>query len=150
VPLPTPLPVAGDREMFQQVLRTRRPAISGVLMEGRVTGRTGLGVAVPVVHGDVVHYVLATGVDLASLRRILAAQQVPADWRLAFIDRGGRVVVSTVDQDPSLQEPLVRRITEESHRADEGSFPIVDKDGRAIYAAFYRSPLTGLVVVASV
>jgi len=150
VPLPTPLPVAGDREMFQQTLRTRRPAISGLLMEGRVTGRTGLGVAVPVVHGDVVHYVLATGVDPASLRRILVAQQVPTDWRLALIDRGGHVVISTADQDPSIEQPLVPRMAEESRRADEGWFPTVDKEGRAIYAAFHRSPLTGLVVVANV
>jgi hypothetical protein len=73
VPVGLPLPIASDRAMFQQAIQTGRPAISGVLIEGRVTGRIGLGVAVPVVQGEAVRYMLTAGVDPATLRRILVA-----------------------------------------------------------------------------
>ena len=84
------------------------------------------------------------------LREVLRAQPLPDGWRFALNDARQIVIVTTEDPDPFMGQPVTARMAQESAAASEGWFPNVSKDGGAIYAAFYRSPLTGWATVANV
>ena len=148
-PSGTPLPSAADRDHVQAALRTGRPTISN-LLDARVEGEPAVIVALPVVRGHIPKYVLTATLSPRRLREVLRAQPVPEGWRFALNDARQIVIASTEDPDPFMGQPVTARMAQESAAASEGWFPNVSKDGRAIYAAFYKSPLTGWATVANV
>jgi signal transduction histidine kinase len=145
----TPLPSLADRDYVQAALRTGRPTISN-LLDARVVGEPAVIVALPVVRDRIPKYVLMATLSPRRFREVLRAQPVPEGWRFALNDARQIVIVSTEDPDPFMGQPVTARMAQESAAASEGWFPNVSKDGRAIYAVFYKSPLTGWATVANV
>jgi len=82
-PLGASLPDLSDREYFKQVVASGRPYVSD-LLRGRLTDTIDFAVAVPVMRGGRVKYVLFAGVDAATFSRVFAAQGLPLQT-IAFI-----------------------------------------------------------------
>jgi signal transduction histidine kinase/ActR/RegA family two-component response regulator len=152
-PVVSVLPAAGapsgHADVHREVLRTGQPAVSG-LVAGHGDRPPALHVAVPVVRDATVQYVFVAGVPVADLKKVLATQWIPTDWRIGVNDRRQVIVASNLEPDPFVGQPVTAQMVRESSQADEGWFPNVDKEGRNIYAAFHRSPRTGLVLVMNV
>jgi signal transduction histidine kinase/CheY-like chemotaxis protein len=145
-----PLPSLADHDYVQAALQTGRPTISNLLLDARVMDEPAVIVALPVVRDRLPKYVLTATLSPRRLREVLRAQPVPEGWRFALNDARQIVIASTEDPDPFMGQPVTARMAQESATASEGWFPNVSKDGRAIYAAFYKSPVTGWATVANV
>jgi signal transduction histidine kinase len=131
------------------VLRTAKPAVSGLLV-GHGHPQPVIAVAVPGIRDRVVRYVLVAGVPAVNLGKVLKGQPIPADWRMGINDRNQVIVTSTLQPDPFVGQRITSRMATESARATEGWFENINKEGRAIFAAFHRSPFSGLVTVINV
>jgi signal transduction histidine kinase len=146
----TPLPSMADRSYVQATLRSGRPAVSNLLPDARVMAEPAVVIAVPVVQQRAPRYVLTASLRPQRLRDVLRAQPVPRGWRFALNDATQIVIATTDEPDRYAGQPVSPRMAKESAAASEGWFPNVLRDGERIYAAFYRSPLTGWTTVANV
>ena len=139
------LPPAGDREAFMEVMRTRRPAVTGMVVS-RLTGARVVVAAVPVLRGGVVTAVLVGVFDIDAVSAVLARHEVPASWTGVVVDQGGTVLARTAHgpaPGESVTEPLALRIAD----FDEGPFRDSLVSGVPLYGAISRAPLAGWSVV---
>jgi signal transduction histidine kinase len=144
------LPSLADRDYVQEVLRTGRPTISNLIPAGRLSGQPRVVLAVPVLRDGRARYVLLAGISPERLHQLLRAQTLPPGWRWGLNDRRGVIITSTSTPDPFTGQPVTDRMARASATATEGWFRNVSRDGAAVYAAFYKSPLSGWVSVALV
>ena len=134
-----------EAESFDQVVRTRRPAI-GHLARG-MSGVWAVPLRVPVIRGGELRYVLTAVIRTDGIRRVVDRQRLPADWVVSvFDDRGLRAARSRqhdeslgVEPGPSLKELL-------RSDAREGTGITYAMEGDRLYTAYNRSPLTNWIV----
>jgi len=91
-PFGASLPRIDDRDYFRRLTETGRPAVSD-LVAGRTTGQMNVTVAVPVLREGALRYVLFAAIKPEGLGRILAEEQIPADW-IATISDTSQVIVA--------------------------------------------------------
>ncbi len=122
-----PLPSYGDREWFQETLRTQSFTTSGFLI-GRSTGLPTMAMGYPVMNPDgTVRTVLALGISLNWIGARLARFHLPPDSVVAVVDRQGVVLA----REPALADligkpvgdvPLIKEIlTREQGETDAAS-----------------------------
>ena len=89
VPWGTALPRQALSAADQQVITSRQPAISD-LMIGVIAQRWVLGLSVPVLAGNEVRYLLTMSIDPEFLQRLIADVPREPKWIIAISDRTGR------------------------------------------------------------
>jgi signal transduction histidine kinase/ActR/RegA family two-component response regulator len=144
-PFGTPLPTGTDRAYFQQVVRTRQPAVSGLLV-GRVAARPHVVVVVPVFRKNALVYVLLASLRLDSIGEVLARQRLDRDWIGAIVDRDGVILARTRDGDRFVGERATPGYLALTSKNDEGSARTESKDGAVLHTAFSRAPVAGWTV----
>jgi PAS domain S-box-containing protein len=145
-PFGTPLPTPADAPVVRRVLATRAPAISDLFI-GPVIGRPLVAVAVPVVRGSDVRYVLGAGIDVGLLSRLLSDTGLPAQSVATVIDRHGVIVARTRNIEQLLgTSGSVTFVNASRSASPDGLFQDVTVDGVPIYAAYSRSRLSGWTV----
>lgn len=144
-PFGAPLPSIRGRDYLDRLLATGRPAVSD-LVAGRTTGLVNITVAVPVWRDGALRYILFAGIDPDAFGRILAAQEIPADWIAAVADT--QQVFIARNRDPlgfvgrELSEPVRLAVRAEPHGT--GRFAVYDSPD--VYAAWQRIPSLGWTV----
>lgn len=166
VPLGTPLPNLGDIERENRHvdwLGERLPVSSrGLTRSARETGRAAhsdlyfgvtirrptLAMVVPVLRDGAVPYTLTLSYPPDALSALLRTAPGAAGYRLAIIDRGGRVVAATSDAQTFIGRSVPAAFTSTAGGpAEVRERPYLD--GSAQVVAVARSELAGWTVVAA-
>ena len=102
VPLPEPLG-ATDTQAAEMVFRTRLPFVSDMVAGTRNEQKT-FHVAVPVIRGDRVIYVLAINKRANDLRSVIADRNLPQTWTAMITDRDGNKVIAALATEGKMRE----------------------------------------------
>ena len=139
-------PAAAWPEVFQIVVRERRPVIGPIVPFGPIIREAVLTIDVPVIHGSELTYVLTGVVRPAALEAVITKQRVPADSVVSILDARGQHVVRSRAHEAWVGKPPSETLRALMQRGTEGWGPTVTLEGQPIYAAFSRSPVTGWTV----
>jgi signal transduction histidine kinase/CheY-like chemotaxis protein len=142
-PFGTSLPSVGNRDDFEDVVRTRAPVVSGVSQREPVSGKNLVAIRVPVFQGDAVRYVLSAYIASERIQEILAASGVQPHWYGAIIDRQGLFIARTHDAAARIATPASQAVRHATAAGPEGFYQGRLIEGAADYTAYYTSPLTG-------
>ena len=137
------VPFRAYDETFDRALRTRAPVV-GVLTAGPAVPTPSIPVRVPVIVNGEVRYVLSAPIDPASIGPLLAAQKLPAEWRISVADSNKKIITRI----PSLPvgSPISAAFAEQLALAPEGWYRGISRNGDARYAAYVTSSTTGWVM----
>ena len=138
-----PLPNIGRLDgSFERLNATGRPVISDLAV-GPVLKRWSFAVRVPVVREGRIRYVLSGGVRADSIRKVIRAQGLPADWVGVIVDRRGRIVSRNVDPGQMEGQLASASLREALDRSDSGWFRGTTIEGSDVYTPFRRSASSG-------
>lgn len=93
----TPLPQSSNVGLHDQVLATRTPYVSDLVM-GAMVRRPVAALLVPVVIADNIPYVLVLSVEPNRVLQVLLDQDLPSHWTSAVTDRQGIILARSRDQ----------------------------------------------------
>jgi PAS domain S-box-containing protein len=142
---PLPLPAAASLGMMQRVATERRPFVSNVLV-GAVSRKPAVIIAVPVVRGDGVLYVLDFPFEPARFTGLLEEAALSPGWIAMITDRDGGIVARVPDAERFVGRRGPRFWITGATRADEGFMEGQALTGEDVYAAFRQSGESGWVV----
>jgi len=149
-PFGAPLPNSGNLPVIRHTLDTGEPSISD-LFYGPVSKAPIIGITVPVMRAGTLRYVLAAGLDIATLSRLLSESKLPPDWNATILDRQGIIVARTQGIDQWFGKPAAPALVTQSRQSEEGAFRAVrSDDGVAVYGTYARSRLSGWTVALTV
>jgi signal transduction histidine kinase len=138
-----PLPNIGGLDgSFERLNDTGKPVISDLAV-GPVLKRWSFAVRVPVVRDGRIRYVLSAGVKAESIRNVIRAQGLPADWVGVVVDRNRRIVSRNVDPAQTEGQLASSSLREALERADSGWFRGSTIEGSAVYTPYPRSATSG-------
>jgi PAS domain S-box-containing protein len=142
-----PQPSIADLGYFQDVLRTRRPAISD-LLPARASEPPTVVIAVPVVRSGEIRYVVTASVASDTWSRLLAEQGPPQGWAVRVQDRK-LVTIARAPADPELVGQPPGPFEEQIRGRTQGWVKSPTRRG-LVYIAFVRSSLSGWVVAVGI
>ncbi|MFC0132665.1 hybrid sensor histidine kinase/response regulator [Massilia eurypsychrophila] len=137
VPAGEPLPLQSASNMGKLIDQYggNRTLVSDVFLAS-VAKRYDFAIQVPVLREGEIKYYLAMGIQAASLQSLFQNQRFPQSWIITVIDRTGKVVARTRDDDKFIGT-TVRTVTQRVIGASaEGSFASITLDGIAVKAFF--------------
>jgi PAS domain S-box-containing protein len=137
-PFGASLPRIDDRDYFRRLTETGRPAVSD-LVAGRTTGQMNVTVAVPVLREGALRYVLFAAIKPEGLGRILAEEQIPADWIATISDTSQVIVARNRNPARFVGRELIAPLRAAVRAADEGAgrYPVFDSPD--VYSAWRRT-----------
>jgi signal transduction histidine kinase len=103
-------------------------------------------IAVPVVRNARISLILGARVSTQALSQTVRQQQVPPDGAVALVGGDYRLLARSREEHGFVGTPVNPILIEVSKTSSEGAFRAAGRDGRLNYAAFSRSPQTGLIV----
>ena len=134
----------GDREYFKELVATGKPVFSGLILERAPQPEPVIMMAVPVIRGGALHYVLGAALDMNALSGFMTKQTLPADWTATILDKNGTVLARSREPEAwfgRAASPALR-----GHGA-----PASGDDGAThSYLAHWRAAFAGWTVVVSV
>lgn len=140
------LPALDERRYFQEVVRTGQPAVSS-LVQGAVTSRPLVAVAVPLVRGGRLKYVLVAGLRPEALSASLtAAGGVPAGGIASVVGRDHRIIARSRDAARWVGQAAHPVYSSAIAAAPEGVVRSTTVEGQAVYTAFVRLADSGWTV----
>jgi signal transduction histidine kinase/ActR/RegA family two-component response regulator len=139
------LPSLADREYFATVMRTRQPAISG-LLESRVTQGHHIAVAVPVIRDGAVRYVLVAGYRPEGFGAILTRGAPAPNATVSVVDRDFRVLNRTRDLDRWLGRRATDAYIDAIRRRGSGIARSMSLEGAPVYVAVHPVASSGWTV----
>ncbi|TFW28995.1 hybrid sensor histidine kinase/response regulator, partial [Massilia arenosa] len=149
-PLGAPLPSVNVALRDLRLASRADAVIVSNLFTSQLTHKPEFAVQVPVVREGRIAYYLNRGLPAASLGRLLKAQGFPAAWRLAVVDRDGRVVARSSGQESYVgklaSDALRSRMRTETFGTNDGT----TLDGIPVRAFFRRAPWSNWTVILSV
>jgi signal transduction histidine kinase/CheY-like chemotaxis protein len=102
-------------------------------------------IAVPVRRNGVVRFALGARVRSEAFGAVLRRQEAPSRGVVALVDAGHRVVARSTDDAAFVGTTVTAEFIDVSSQTNEGAWAGVGRDGVPNYAAFSRSPRTGLI-----
>lgn len=142
---PDPLPTAVASPQILSVFETAQPVFTDLFM-GLVEKRPMVAAAVPVLRNGKVAYVLAAGIEPATLRSIFERQRLPHSWPASIVDDSGTIVARTVEAHRFVGQKATAELLERRSRSPEGVFEGLTMEGKPVLAVFSRSEVTGWLV----
>lgn len=110
----TLLPAYASPETAQRVIEARTPQISDFSVD-RVTRRAVVDVAIPVIRGGEVEYVMALRLVPTFLQQTLRAAELPEGWAVSVADRGGVVLARSYGPDSDVGRALPSTLADQPH-----------------------------------
>ena len=111
-----------DRDSFEQVVRTRQPAIGGIGPVGPISGMRLVALRVPVIREGELRYVLSVALAPAGISAILRAAGAPWGWIGAIVDARGNIIARTQAESREQGRPAGPAAREAVARAPAGGF----------------------------
>ncbi len=143
VPEGEPLrPITTAEDSFARLTDTGAPVV-GNLAIGPTTGRWDYAVRAPILVDGEIRYVLTAVISPDAIGRLIAAQDLSADWLGGVLDANGRIVARTQNQDETLGQPGAQSVLDALQRASHGWFLGDSLEGEDVYIAYRQSPVTG-------
>jgi signal transduction histidine kinase/ActR/RegA family two-component response regulator len=135
------------------VVETRQPYVSDVVISP-LTGENGVVIAVPVLRGERVAYVLiATPNVTIALLELFAQQRLPPGGIGTIMDRQGWYVARNLNPKESLGHQASAGYRERALASKEGIVKNMNREGEAVYATFVHTSfgwITALALPASI
>src|SRR3954469_12271553 len=129
----------------QAVAATQKQVVSNLFEMPGVDGHFVM-IAVPIIREGKVRLPPRRRVRSESLGDILRQQQVPPNGAVSLIDGAHRTIARTRQEEQYIGTKVNDAFIDLMSRITEGSWHTDTRDGTPVYAAFSRSPLTGLTV----
>ena len=145
-PLGTPAGPIVERESFERVVKTGKPAI-GSIARG-ASGTWAVPVRVPVIRDGNLRYVLTAVVKVDGIREVLDRQRLPNDWVASVFDaKGMRAARSRQHDEFIAREPsAIAAAAHGRQRRSKARGTTQALEGDTIYTAYSRSPETNWTV----
>jgi signal transduction histidine kinase len=124
---------------------SRKTTVSSLFELPNVPGRFVI-VATPVVRHGVVTSVLGARVRSEGLTALLRQQQTAPNAVVALVDADNRIMARTQDEKGYVGKAVTQEFIDIRSRMAQGAWRPTFRDGRPSYAAFSRSPVSGLTV----
>lgn len=121
-PLGEGMRATADRENFEQILKTRKPAIGGIGPRGRVTGKRVVAVRAPVERDGRLRFVLTVALVPDAISQILQSAGAPAGWVGFVVDAKGNIVARTAGEQSELGQSASATVRQAIAGAPEGSY----------------------------
>ena len=135
----------GDAEWARAAAASRKTTVSNLFQMPNQPGRFVI-VATPVVRRGVVTSVLGARVRSEGLTSLLRQQQAAPNAVVALVDSQDRIMARTQEEALYIGTPATPAFIDIRSRMAQGAFRPTFRDGRLSYAAFSRSPVSGLTV----
>jgi len=131
-----------ERESFDRVMRTGKPAV-GYVLKGE-SGTWAVPVRVPVIRNGKLLYVLSAVVRLDGIRQVIDRQRLPQDWVASVFDaHGTRAARSRQHEEFLGREPAPSLKDLMNATPHEGTGITKALEGDVVYTAYSRSSETG-------
>ncbi|MGH7782324.1 MAG: PAS domain S-box protein, partial [Candidatus Binatia bacterium] len=137
-----------DRETFDSVVRTGKPAVQR-LKRGPLTG-LHVGVRVPIIRNGQVKYVLTALIDPGSVKSVLQGQPLAAGWVAAVLDQDKTMIALTRDTENLLGQKTNTLASQIPVNAAYGWISGKNSKGVQSYAAFHKSELAGWSIIVAI
>jgi len=141
-PFGSDLPMVAARASFDQVLKTRRPAI-GPIFSGPIEPRLNVPVRVPVIRNGEIKYVLTAVLNPHAFYMLLLRQHLPKDWVAGVLDGNQTIVARNIDPERTVGRPAAESLRAALAQSSEGWFRGRTADGRPVYTSYERSEFSG-------
>ena len=141
MPWGTPLPKGANLQVDHDVIASKQPVIQD-LFTGATANRPIISVRVPVLRNDEVTHVLSMALEPKRFAALLQAQNVPASWFAALIDRSDRIVARSRRHE-ELLGTLAPEDFRNTQKGNEGIWRGHNLEGEPMQGAYARSPLSG-------
>jgi signal transduction histidine kinase len=102
-------------------------------------------IGTPVVRDNRVTFVLGARVSARGFGDILRQQDAPPNGAVAVIDASQKIIARNAEEDQYVGTPPTQAFIDQSRTVDTLAWRTTMRDGRPTYAAFTRSPRTGLL-----
>jgi two-component sensor histidine kinase len=145
-PFGTPLPDYGAPEAALRTIRTRTAQVSDFFI-GRIIQRPVFDLAIPVVKGEKVAYVLAMGLEPALLDEVLRDQQLSSEWIVNVADSTGTIIARSSESSKYVGTTLGSEL---SSQPSNTVIRTIDGEGSAVLWAVARSRISNWQVVVNV
>ena len=127
------------------VAATKKPLVSSLFEIPGVPGHFVM-IAVPIVRDGRVTLTIGARVRSDSFGEVLRRQTAPPNGAVALVDADNRIVARTKLEETYVGTAVPQAFIDVMSRMPEGSWQTQTREGTPVYAAFSRSPLTGLTV----
>ncbi|MGB7949121.1 MAG: PAS domain-containing protein [Candidatus Binatia bacterium] len=144
-PFGASVPMTGEPESFEQVQRSREPAVGNIVLDPS-TNQHAFSVRVPVIRNGIINYVLSAVVRPEIFRALLAPQRLPHDWVGVILDESNNIVARTVNSELTLGKPASQSLQAALSQASEGWFHGRTIEGADVYTPYNRSLFSGWTV----
>jgi PAS domain S-box-containing protein len=136
-----------DREYFKELVATRKPVFSGLIVDRSPQPAPTIMMVVPVVRQGELRYVLGAALDLNALSGFIAAHTLPAEWTATILDRNGTVLARSREPEAWFGRPGSPTLRD---GVSGQRFAAGDDGGKHSYLAYGRAGVAGWTVAVSV
>jgi two-component sensor histidine kinase len=143
------LPQRTNRDIVEQVFRTKRPQYSNLFV-GAAKHTLIVTVEVPVFRDDEVVYDISFTPPIEMFQNILDKQRPSEAWTMSLLDGNGVVFGRIPKPQDSFGKRATPSILAEMLHRDEAAKPTVSLDGVKLMSGFAHSQLTGWIVAAGI
>ncbi len=132
--------LTGSPEMLEAIRRTNRPVVSN-LFTGLASRDVVFNIAIPILEGDQLRYVLSLSMPPSAFQPLLAGQGLPPQWNTTIWDGNGLVVARSRDDGRLIGTRVPSRLRDEAHVLQ--AYETTSLDGTDVLHAFARSRFSG-------
>ena len=142
-PLGAKLGPTADRGTFDQVIRSREPAVGGIGPVGPVSGLRLVALRVPVLRDGSLRSVLTVALRPDAVGDILREAGIPEGWIGALVDRSGTIIARSRDDAATFGLPASASVRLAIATGSDGFYKGVTRDGVPVETVFAALPATG-------
>ena len=150
MPAGEPRPPEAGKDAIDEVVRTRRPKVVGVLPGDPAVHRPVLQFLAPVVVGTEVPQVLSVVMDPPPLSRVFDEQQLSPSWTGAILDSHMLLAGRSRDAARYVGVRATPTLADRIAGSEQGMFTALNQEGATVYTAYSRSARSGWTVAIGV
>ncbi len=128
--------------LWSPVFTARRTIVADIV-EGRTSGRLFTAIGVPVVRDGTVKWALVASLYSRQFASITQEPGVPKDWVLSVVDRGGRIMVRSHNNEQFAGKLLVPELVRHMQAHDTRIVRTESLEGIPLISTFQYAPFSG-------
>src|SRR5258706_3976082 len=146
-PFGSSLPLTGVPSLINEIVRTRRPAVSDLFV-GAILKTPLIGFGVPVIRNGKLKYVLAASAAPAFLLELQSQTNLQKDWLISVLDKH-EVIITRNFHEP-MGQTVQTRLAANGRKVGMGAFELATVGNGSVATALHRSELSGWTVAVGV